>query len=166
MTLEDYYREIQLRGGVGNPRALVGRWTAADSAHIEAELRQAIQAVGFLGKPLAKLRTKITNQAKGNAVADDLCKALKIDGSDVTIAKLTGGRGYPDRLLSSVVRKLKCCFEIKATSDWQDRDTNRRVITSSYSKLARAIDVGELPSPPCHLMGPSFTMIIQERRKN
>ena len=62
------------------------------------------------------------------------------------------GAGYPDRRLWLDDPAFSCAMEIKATSVWNDGDSNRRVLTSSPVKLLGAIDRNELPGPPCHLL--------------
>ncbi len=52
------------------------------------------------------------------------------------------GAGYPDRML--VRHGHRIALEIKATSDWNPSDSNRRVLTSSSEKLRRHFH------PPIH----------------
>lgn len=45
------------------------------------------------------------------------------------------GKGYPDQTLTQIATGTRILLEVKATSNWEERDTNRRVLTSSSKKL-------------------------------
>jgi hypothetical protein len=57
------------------------------------------------------------------------------------------GAGYPDRILIQRDTRLRMPLEVKATSDWNPSDSNRRVLTSSSEKLRR-----QFTSPIHHLL--------------
>lgn len=154
MTFSAYYRELQSRCGVANPVDLVGLWLPAHVNFIK-QIVDARAKAHLINKVIPNLlvlpsgRAR-SNQSKGN-VAADFC-AERIHDGVVLIEKL-GGRGYPDRRIVLPTENFSCAFELKATSQWDEGDGNRRVITSSYTKLESAIQAGKLPNPPCHLMG-------------
>lgn len=157
MQLQDFYHQLQLRNGIQNPAILVAAWPLPLRAHIEAEMRTSMAAGGFFTTAVANLHQlpggrARTNQSKGNVLADALCDALTIAAGDLSVHSLSSGRGYPDRRLRSAAQNQSVCFEIKATTNWDATDGNRRVLTSSPDKIRAAIASGELPSPPCHLV--------------
>lgn len=157
MELQDFYRELQLRNGIQNPTALVASWPAPLRAHVEAEMRTSMANGGFFTGAVANLHrlpngNARSNQSKGNVLADALCEALTRASGDLSVHNLSSGRGYPDRRLRSASQQQSVCFEIKATTNWNPVDGNRRVLTSSPEKLRSAIAAGELPNPPCHLV--------------
>ncbi len=47
------------------------------------------------------------------------------------------GAGYPDKTLENDSTGETYPLEFKATSDWNPRDSNRRVLTSSSTKVRR-----------------------------
>lgn len=151
-----FYEMAQRRIGV-EPVQLVGQWDPAICDAIVGSLSAALKAAAFIGSEIENLTTlpnggERSNQSKGNVAADELCKAINGFSDQVAIAPVKGA-GYPDRALILTKPDFKCCFEIKATSDWNDGDGNRRVLTSSPLKLQKAIASGALPNPPCHLLG-------------
>jgi len=157
MELQDFYHELQFRNGIQNPAILVAKWPPLLRAHIEAEMRASMAVGAFFAtavphlhqQPTGKART---NQSKGNVLEKALCEALTNAAGDLSVHSLKSGRGYPDRRLHSAARNLSVCLEIKATTQWNAADGNRRVLTSSPDKIRAAIAAGELPNPPCHLV--------------
>lgn len=157
VTLEAFYEMAQLRTGTDQPPRLVAAWEAAQAANVEERVSQAVKSCGILGSVIPGFAVdgrgnERSNQSKGNVAADALSQALNCDPNLLLIASLKGA-GYPDRRLSIPDKEFACCFELKATSDWNERDSNRRVLTSSPTKLLNGIAVGQLPKPPCHLIG-------------
>ena len=156
VPFSDFYDVAQRRIGV-DPVPLVGEWNAAIRHAIINNLSAALKAATFIGTEIESLATlpngkERSNQSKGNVAANELGNAINYGSNQVSIA-LMKGAGYPDRVLVLTDPAFKCCFEIKTTSDWNDGDGNRRVLTSSLSKLRKAITSGEVLYPPCHLLG-------------
>ena len=54
--------------------------------------------------------------------------------SGFSISKCRGG-GYPDQVLTQQTTGLRVPLEMKATANWDEKDANRRVLTSSSKKL-------------------------------
>lgn len=75
-----------------------------------------------------------TNQAIGNKVEEYIVPKLDSALSDFLISKCRGS-GYPDQILIQQSTKLHMPLEMKATAGWDEKDSNRRVLTSSSKKL-------------------------------
>lgn len=75
-----------------------------------------------------------TNQAIGNKVEEYIVPKLDSALSDFSISKCRGS-GYPDQILIQRSTKLHMPLEMKATAGWNEKDSNRRVLTSSSKKL-------------------------------
>ena len=160
LSLGDFYSLAQRRAGATKPVQLIGPWLKDDVDRVKRAVGEALEQGGILGSTLPKfLITKSgkarSNQSKGNVAADAVARGLGCNPKRLEVEGLKVS-GYPDRRLTLVNPKFECCFEFKATSEWNDRDGNRRVLTSSPSKILNAIRRGELPSPPCHLIGTIF----------
>jgi hypothetical protein len=76
----------------------------------------------------------LTNQAAGNTLEKYIVAKLDSGLSGFSISKCRGA-GYPDQTLIQSTTGLQISLEVKATADWNDTDTIRRVITSSSKKL-------------------------------
>ena len=76
----------------------------------------------------------ITNQAVGNEIEKYIVPKLDSSLSGFSISKCRGS-GYPDQILIQNTPRLQMPLEMKATADWNERDSNRRVLTSSSKKL-------------------------------
>lgn len=98
-----------------------------------------------------------TNQSVGNQVEKHCMKKLRVVIDGFSISDCTGG-GYPDKLLTQNGTGLRIPLEVKATSDWNDRDSNRRVLTSSSVKIRQHF------SPPIyHLL---FTSLYKREHNS
>lgn len=64
------------------------------------------------------------------------------------------GAGYPDNFLSITKgnKTTNYCLEFKATSDWNPKDSNRRVLFSSTKKLRDKISKKLIPANPLHIL--------------
>jgi hypothetical protein len=150
-TLERFYTALETRGGRDGGVPLIGSWTDQRRAQIRDCLAPQCQAL--LGTVVPHLlRTDAgeerSNQSRGNVVADFVSDQL---GCQQLLVEPLAGGGYPDR--RAVAQDgFACAVELKATSSWNDGDGNRRVLTSSSTKLHRAMRDGILPSPPMHLL--------------
>lgn len=155
--LDAFYQMMLARDGISDAPALIGGWSAESVELVQLRFRTALLRCGIVGSILPNFQMTDdgavrTNQSKGNVAADALAVALSCDPASLIIDKLEGS-GYPDRLAVVPNPDFSCCFEIKATSAWSERDSNRRVLTSSPTKILGAIRSGRLPPSPCHLIG-------------
>ena len=82
-----------------------------------------------------------------------LIAEVKADFIEAVARTQLKGAGYPDQVLSSAAARMP--MEIKATGDWNPRDSNRRVLTSSSTKLRE-----QFQSPIFHLL---CTVLYAER---
>lgn len=150
-TLEKFYAELEARGGRDKAAPLIGAWTAERRDQVRDCLAPQCQALvgavvpDLMRKPTGEVRS---GQSRGNVVADFVSDHL---GCPQLLLEALRGGGYPDRR-AVTSDGFACAVELKATSDWKDTDTNRRVLTCSSAKLHRAMRDGTLPSPPFHLL--------------
>lgn len=152
-----FYEMAQIRAGCVEPAQLVGLWTEANTTLVEQRVRNAVVQCGIVGTVIPDFAQTAdgfdrSNQSKGNVAADAFALSLACDPTQLAVHRLRGA-GYPDRRLVIPDQDFSCCLEFKATSDWNDGDSNRRVLTSSPAKLLAAIVSNELPESPCHLIG-------------
>lgn len=157
MSFADFYLIAQRRMGVQKPLPLIARWNAKIRAKVADAIARALTGSNFIGAPFSSFGfadewSERSNQSKGNVAADALTVALNFDTENLEVLN-NPGAGYPDRALRLGSPPFTCCFEIKATSRWNDADGNRRVLTSSPKKLLAAVQNKSLPNPPCHLLG-------------
>lgn len=155
--LEAFYEMALARDGIDDAPPLIAAWSQEEASLVEDRIRMAIVECGIIGQKLPAFDTTHdgfarTNQSKGNVAAESLANSLNHDRYRLIIETLNGA-GYPDRRLFLPDVDFACCFEIKATSVWNERDSNRRVLTSSPSKLLRALKEGRLSIPLKHLIG-------------
>ena len=143
-TMEDYYRDILIWENVP-PRTLIDQWPVGLRNAIEADFVSAVASSSLIGAS-CPITPGSSNQSVGNQV------------EAYTVARLTGrltgfhlgpcsGAGYPDKKLVQAGTGLSIPLEMKATSDWNPRDSNRRVLTSSSAKLR-----SQFPGPVHHLV--------------
>lgn len=150
-TLERFYAELEARGGRNGAVPLIVSWTDQRRTQVRDCLAPQCQAlVGAVVPHLLRndAGEERSNQSRGNVVADFVSDHLGCP--QLLIEPLAGG-GYPDRR-AVAEDGFACALELKATSSWNDADGNRRVLTSSSTKLHRAMNNGALPSPPMHLL--------------
>ena len=74
-----------------------------------------------------------SNQAKGNKAADFFIATISPSLPANSRMEKASGKGYPDRLL--VMGATPHFMELKATANWRNSDTNRRVLTGSPTKM-------------------------------
>ena len=130
-TFEEYYKELSKREGF-DQRELISVWDKNLIDEVSQDFEQAVASSEFIDS-LCSIRENSSNQSIGNQVAgyaiDELNEHLKI----YKIEKCSGS-GYPDRLLEKGDFK-NIALEMKATSEWNPNDANRRVLTSSSKKI-------------------------------
>lgn len=141
-TFAEYYDELQRREG-HTPVPLISAWPNDLIAEIELDLRTAIGSQGIRGA-ICNLRARSSNQSIGNQVEEFVMPRLTAGLAEFRLEKCVGA-GYPDRMLSRHGHRI--AMEVKATSDWNPADSNRRVLTSSSEKLRK-----NFRSPIHHLL--------------
>jgi hypothetical protein len=143
-NLEDYYRDLLTWEGVPH-RQLIDPWPAHLRAAVENDLVNAAMASGLKGS-VCPIPNGTSNQAIGNKV-----EAFTIDSLSPRMECFRlgpcSGKGYPDKLLTQSGTNLDIPLEMKATSDWNPRDSNRRVLTCSSAKLRK-----QFQAPIHHLL--------------
>lgn len=75
-----------------------------------------------------------SNQKIGNEIEKYIVPKLNSSLSGFSISKCRGS-GYPDQILIQDTPRLQMPLEMKATGDWNEKDSNRRVLASSSKKL-------------------------------
>jgi hypothetical protein len=130
--LSDYYRELQEREG-NEVLDLVAAWDINVIEEIIGDFRTAI-LVSHITNQVVAIRPGSTNQSIGNQVADFFAVRFPSFLTTYDVQKCAGA-GYPDKVLVHRQGRQSYPFELKATSGWDDSDSNRRVLTSSSRKL-------------------------------
>jgi hypothetical protein len=131
-NLNDYYTDLLNWEGV-TPVPLVHAWPGPLRHSIETDIVSAVTSSGVKGTN-CPIRTGSSNQSIGNQVEEYTVSLLQRHTSVFSIGPCSGA-GYPDKTLTQHSPLLKMPLEVKATSDWNPSDSNRRVLTSSSSKL-------------------------------
>lgn len=144
---ENYLIELQERQGLV-PKPLIRPWKDEEINQIVEALCLAINSSRFIGTPIRNFGG--SNQSKGNRAADHFVATVPHHLPAYCKVKGAVGKGYPDLLC--VLNDKGFALELKATSNWQDGDSNRRVLTSSPTKMLDLIASGSLDNPPPHLV--------------
>jgi hypothetical protein len=131
-TLDEFYRELQEREGLKHLR-LVSAWAKNDTAKISKKTKHAFKAA-TLKNAVVRIKRGSTNQSIGNQIAKFVVNKLN-SGLHKFLIEDCSGAGYPDKILKNVSTGRIFPFEVKATSQWNPSDSNRRVLTSSSNKL-------------------------------
>ena len=129
----EYYKDLLEWEGVAF-QELISDWREDLVAEIQNDFQQAINNSDLKGLTFAPNKT---NQSVGNQV--EIVALEKLNGN-LKMFKIENcsGAGYPDRLLAKGDFK-QIALEMKATSNWNPKDSNRRVLTSSSKKLREKI---------------------------
>ena len=131
-NLRNYYQD--LLNWEGQPqRELVEEWPHTLRESIESAFVNAVSKSAVKGSTCS-LSPGSTNQSIGNQVEKYTMGKLSTAISEFSIS-LCRGAGYPDQMLTETTTNTHIPLEVKATSNWNDRDSNRRVLTSSSNKL-------------------------------
>lgn len=142
--LQNYFQD--LLNWEGQPqRKLVKKWPHALRESVESAFINAVSKSAVKGST-CPLRPGSTNQAIGNQVEKYTMGKLGMAISGFSIF-LCQGAGYPDQMLIETVTNTRIPLEVKATSNWDPRDSNRRVLTSSSKKLR-----AQFSAPIYHLL--------------
>ena len=130
--LEDYYRDL-LNWEGQRYLQLIHQWPHGLRDAIVSAFVNAVSEAAVKGS-VCPIQPGSTNQSIGNQVEKYTIEKLDAVILGFSIFPCTGG-GYPDKMLIQRVTGLRIPLEMKATSDWNERDANRRVLTSSSKKL-------------------------------
>lgn len=131
-NLSDYYADLLTWEG-HSPTELVHSWPTQLCQAIEEDFVLAVASSELKGSN-CPIRDRSSNQSIGNQVEVFTITKLEVAMSQFTIAPCSGA-GFPDKTLIERATSMKMPLEMKATSDWNPRDSNRRVLTSSSQKL-------------------------------
>lgn len=141
MILAEYYADL-LKWEDQPARELISEWPTELIERIKADVSNAVAAAKIIGSDCS-LKIGSSNQSVGNQVEAFIVEQVNAAG-DFQIENCSGA-GYPDRLLRD--DELKIPLEMKATSDWNPNDSNRRVLTSSSAKIR-----AQFEAPIYHLL--------------
>lgn len=131
-TFERYYRDL-LEWEEVPFTSLIAQWSDADANAIADDFAQAIAATSVKGAQVS-IRSGSSNQSIGNQVEKFFVG--RVSGSLQRFGILDcSGHGYPDKQLREQSTQIRFPLELKATSQWNPSDSNRRVLTSSSKKL-------------------------------
>lgn len=143
-----YLLEVQQRMNLLPSMTLIRAWTPQEIAAVEAALRAAVAASGVVNSAIPNFVG--TNQSKGNKAADHFLAVVTPHLPAQAQIVFANGGGYPDRIFR--LGQVGYCFEFKATSNWQNGDSNRRVLTGTPTKMRRLVNLGTIGNPPAHLI--------------
>lgn len=131
-SLKDYYKDL-LHWEGEKYRQLVHQWPQDLRDAIEKAFVDAVSTASLKGS-VCPLQLNSTNQSIGNQVEKYTIRELGSVMSGFSIYPCPG-QGYPDKMLIQQTTEFCIPLEVKATSDWNESDANRRVLTSSSKKL-------------------------------
>ncbi|PYJ56793.1 MAG: hypothetical protein DME24_21130 [Verrucomicrobia bacterium] len=132
--LEDYFQ--RLLNWEGQPAtALVAAWEDKYVQEIKEVFRCAFERAAF-GEKILEVEEDISNQAVGNRVAEFFTTGISPHLSAYRV-EICSGPGYPDKKLIRREGGRVFVLELKATSEFDAKDSNRIVLTSSSRKLRR-----------------------------
>ena len=155
MTLEEFYLELQEREGLSAQR-LISPWEREDIANITNTLRMAVETTQIKAVSIP-IRQDSTNQSVGNQVEGFVVNRLENNLHGYQILPCSGA-GYPDKKLRDSISGKTFPFELKATSQWNPADSNRRVLTSSSRKIRSSFS-----EPINHILA---TLLYSQRNSN
>jgi hypothetical protein len=133
----EYYKDLLERESV-EFLELISIWELNLITEIQSDFEQAIRKSDFINS-IYPYPAGTTNQALGNKLAGYFTEKLN---TTLQVFKIEDckGRGYPDKILAKENLK-EIALELKATSKWDPKDTNRRVLTSSSDKLRKKLNL-------------------------
>lgn len=143
-TFSDYYKDL-LNWENESFKQLIHAWNPTHASSIVADFQSAVAKSDLKSLRIAVVPGS-TNQSIGNQVETFFIGEISPHLATYRISKCSGA-GYPDQVLQDKQSDQKFVLEIKATSDWNPSDSNRRVLTSSSEKLRK-----NFTPPICHLL--------------
>ena len=151
-TFLKYLQEEELGKNSKGQAPLIAKWKAAESKAISSLISSNFKNIN--GTAPKGFKSVKSNQALGNLMHKHFVKEFNhIAPANVRITSCAGA-GYPDNFLSVIKgnRTTNYCLEFKATSDWNPKDSNRRVLFSSTKKLRDKISEKLIPTNPLHIL--------------
>ncbi len=144
---DEYLKESQDRMNL-NPIPLIRDWKFNEINDVINDFENALDNSDIISSQIPNLSG--TNQSKGNQVEKYFVSKLINEWSSGDGIFDAPGKGYPDRIL--IIRNQKYLMEIKATSNWNERDSIRRVLTASPQKMRDLVNRNIVGNPPAHLI--------------
>ena len=141
-TLRDYYRDLLVWEGTA-AQELVADWPTDLVALIQNDFKTAVKA-SDVKKHSCFIKPGSSNQSIGHQVEIFIVTNLVPHLRKIQLLPCKGA-GYPDRKI--IAKNITIACEMKATSDWNPLDSNRRVLTSSTEKLR-----AQFEAPIFHLL--------------
>lgn len=145
---DDYLNQVQQHTGLNPVVNLIRAWTPQEKTAVEVGIRAAVGASGIVGAQIPNFVG--TNQSKGNRAANHFLANVSPHLNPPNSIVTASGKGYPDQIFR--ISGIGFCMEMKATSNWQNTDGNRRVLTSSPNKMRNLVANGQLAAPPAHFI--------------
>ena len=142
-TFAEYYKDL-LEWEDVKFQELISNWKLNLTKEICSDFEQAVRD-SELKNSLCSIREKSKNQSIGNQLEVYAIEQLN-EKLQIFLIENCSGAGYPDRILAKGSFR-QIALEMKATSDWNPNDSNRRVLTSSSKKLRE-----KFTSPIYHLL--------------
>lgn len=130
-TFAEYYIDL-LKWEKEVPCELISGWDQGLIDEVKQDFGKAATQTKIKGS-VFDVRKGSSNQSIGNQVETYTVAEMNEELTTFVIENCEGA-GYPDRVLAKGdVRNI--ALEMKATSKWNDKDSNRTVLTSSSAKL-------------------------------
>lgn len=135
-TFAEYYQDLLEREEL-QEQELISNWLPDLIAQVTNDITQTVENSNLINSRCPIIPNS-NNQSRGNQIANYLAERLNQQLQNFNLLRCLGREGYPDRILVRLADNSRhISFEIKSTSNWNPNDTNRRVLTSSSSKLRR-----------------------------
>jgi len=135
VTFKKYYEKLQNEENAAHLLQLIHKWDKNDITIIEKDFKSAINASNIFAQKCISAQ-KSSNQSAGNKFEKHFICIINPKLTEFTIENCLG-KGYPDKQLKNIATKIIYPLEIKATSNFNSKDSNRRVLTCSSKKLIK-----------------------------
>ena len=151
-TFLKYLQEEELGKNSKEHSPLIAKWKDSELKNINALTRSNIKKLK--GSAPKGFKSTKSNQAVGNLMHKHFVDEFNNSAPASIQITPCGGAGYPDNFLSITKNKVTTnyCLEFKATSDWNPKDSNRRVLMSSTTKIRKKIAEKLIPANPLHIL--------------
>jgi hypothetical protein len=147
-----YLQEEELGKKSQGHASLIAKWKDAEAKKIRALISSTTKSLK--GSSPKGFRSAKSNQAIGNLMHKHFVNEFNAHAPMGVKIVPCKGSGYPDNLLA-ITKNNKTknyCVEFKATSDWNPKDSNRRVLMSSTTKIRSNIAEKQIPDNPLHIL--------------
>ena len=156
VTLGDFMRQLQsseASRGENQLVELIDSWNDDEKAYIENLFEKFTREI-ISSKPMGIDRGD-SNQRLGNLYHKYFVEKFNEFNlnTEITLTTLKKS-GYPDCMLNVVSKNENkaYCLELKATSNWNRKDSNRRVLLSSTKKLINQVKENRYTNIPLHMI--------------